>query len=287
MGETQQFNLQPLWTELLKIYRCFSDICEKNGLRHWLAYGTALGAARHQGFIPWDDDFDVYMPRDDYNFFLKVVEKELPDHYKMITWKNTPEYRHFCGKVIETRRSVVEEVERQCGFPLAQGVFIDIFPLDGKDDNALRYFAHKYIAGFFIRQMFKLYDNTPSSTRFKTFASRVVAYIGRFIFPRLRTMRKLMEAEEEYACKYKMENTVMCGEYWPCMHVFSQLVPSMAFKTTAHGRFAGLEVPLPGDVDAHLTYRYGEWRKLPPKKHRKLSHATSFLASWKFGPTGC
>ena len=68
--------------ELLSIYQAFAAVCEKHGLKYWVAFGTMLGAVRHNGFIPWDDDFDVFMLREDYEKFLTVADKELPEYFK-------------------------------------------------------------------------------------------------------------------------------------------------------------------------------------------------------------
>ena len=77
-------NLKPVWSAILEVYDQYALVCNRFGLRHWVAYGTLLGAVRHKGFIPWDDDFDVFMPREDYERFLSIADTELPEYLKIV-----------------------------------------------------------------------------------------------------------------------------------------------------------------------------------------------------------
>lgn len=95
--------------ELLSIYQAFASVCKKHKLRHWVAFGTMLGAVRHNGFIPWDDDFDVFMLREDYEKFLTVANKELPEYFKVVTHRNCSAYPVAFGKIQESRRDVYEK----------------------------------------------------------------------------------------------------------------------------------------------------------------------------------
>ena len=84
------YNLAPVWKVVLDIYREFAAICQRHSLRHYAAFGTALGAVRHKGFIPWDDDFDVMMPRPDYERLIEIAPSELPAHLQFLSKKTTP-----------------------------------------------------------------------------------------------------------------------------------------------------------------------------------------------------
>ena len=127
-----KYNIRPLQEEVLKIFKVFAAICEKHRLRYYAAYGTALGAIRHHGFIPWDDDFDVAMPRDDYERFRKMAEEALPARYKYCDWHNTKELSpNVYAKIQDSNRVAVLDIEKKIGRTLPHGVYIDIFPLDG------------------------------------------------------------------------------------------------------------------------------------------------------------
>ena len=125
------YNLRPLWDSLLSIYKEVADICKRYDIRYFVDGGTMLGAVRHQGFIPWDDDFDLRMLQSDVTRFRDVASRELPDNLKIVDWRNTPEYPNLFIKVHETRQNIIEAIEKQSGLCLNQGVFIDIFPITG------------------------------------------------------------------------------------------------------------------------------------------------------------
>ena len=115
----------------LDILLAVADFCNKNNLTYFLAYGTLIGAIRHKGFIPWDDDIDIQMPREDYNKFIETFSHE---RYKTIA-PGTPLSKHSFVKVIDTETVKIEAHKKyKKGF---LGVDIDIFPLDGtpSDEN--------------------------------------------------------------------------------------------------------------------------------------------------------
>ena len=115
-----KINLKPVWDAVLNVYREVAQICDKHGLRYYLTDGTALGAVRHKGFIPWDDDFDMSMPREDYQKFIEIARNELPEHLKFVNWENTPEFTLLFGKVQDTRADFVKSIEAECGYMLWQ-----------------------------------------------------------------------------------------------------------------------------------------------------------------------
>ena len=131
------YNLEPLWNEILKVYAEFARICAKHGLRHYAAYGTAIGAVRHKGFIPWDDDFDVVMPREDYEKFVAVAQTELPSWLTVLSRRLQADYYHVFNKVKVIDDSVVRKVQALSNLDLSEGIYIDIFPLDGAPNSFL------------------------------------------------------------------------------------------------------------------------------------------------------
>ena len=128
------------WASQMEILERVNDICEKHGIRWFADYGTLLGAVRHHGFIPWDDDLDICMLKDDYDRFLEVAGRELPDGYRVLNIYTEPTYNNFLTRivnheVIDTRSDFLE---KNHGFPYVSG--IDIFPLhylssDEKKEN--------------------------------------------------------------------------------------------------------------------------------------------------------
>ncbi len=115
---------------MLDILIEFDQICKKNNLTYWLDAGTLLGAIRHKGFIPWDDDIDVAMPRNDYNKFLKIYKKDLSSHLFLQTRESDPEFSLYYAKIRNTNTLFIEKQEKERNIKYNQGIFIDIFPVN-------------------------------------------------------------------------------------------------------------------------------------------------------------
>jgi|AGTN01.3.fsa_nt_gi LPS biosynthesis protein len=128
MRELTQDELKDRAFELLKEFR---DVCEKNNLRYYLTGGTLLGAVRHKGFIPWDDDIDVAMPRIDYLKFLKIYKREY-DKNNLFAYEINKNYKYMFAKLCDKDTSLIE-FDFDCKEKL--GVYLDIFPIDGLGKN--------------------------------------------------------------------------------------------------------------------------------------------------------
>lgn len=114
---------------MLEILKEIDRICKKYGIQYWLSSGTLIGAARHGGFIPWDDDLDIEMMRDDYERLMEVLPSELPTTMALQTHKTDPTYFFYYAK-IRDRRSLLAEGNNYDRMWKEQGIYIDIFPLD-------------------------------------------------------------------------------------------------------------------------------------------------------------
>lgn len=125
----------------LKILDSIDDFCKKNGIQYFLFSGTLIGAVRHKGYIPWDDDVDICMKRKDYNRFFSEFNQQRRDTLKAISAETEKNYYLASGKVIDTA-TVIEE-ENNCAMPI--GVFVDIFPMDNlpSDDKKLKKLNHR------------------------------------------------------------------------------------------------------------------------------------------------
>ena len=133
--------------KILDILKALTRICEDHGLTFYCCAGTAIGAVRHHGIIPWDDDIDVIMPRPDYDRLLEIAKKEDFGKYELVTPYDNEAYPLYFSKLSDKTTTLVEERERPCVI----GLFVDIFPLDATDDEM--YAALDKSCAQFVREL--------------------------------------------------------------------------------------------------------------------------------------
>jgi len=239
----------------------FVLICEENGFTYYLSQGTLLGAVRHKGFIPWDDDIDIGMPRNDYEKFLDLFEKNIETNYYVLSYRHAkdPRYQYkpfakFCKKGTILAEDNIQNGKTYCG------IFIDIWPFD----NCVNFFSP--LQNYFISFAWKLYH-------FRTKAYLPNKKIKRFLvnlfipfFP-LRLCRKLLGNAYSFFNKFKTE-------YMCCF------VSRYGYKKETHKRntiFPLIKVCFeenyywaPGNCDLYLKRIYGNYMEIPPVEQRKV-----------------
>lgn len=280
--------LRPLWERILEIYEVYRGICERHNLRFYALAGTMLGAVRHGGFIPWDDDLDVMMPIEDYDQFLRFAYDELPPHLKMVTSWNTPEYGYQFGKVQDIRGEISEEVKRLSGHPQSQGVFIDVFPYSGICDETLS----RKIISFYMR----LRQCGCKSCARRTLQSKIAAVVGRTVCAMLPgpSSYDALECVKHRLARVKLFDeaervNVFNGEkfaYWERGSKWGDVgYPRKWFEEVRWIPFENTKIPAPSCVHEWLTAYFGDYMELPPKDQRVFKHRDEPIAAWKFGPT--
>ena len=127
--DDNQLKLEEIQEQSVKILYALDSICRQEGIKYFLAYGTLLGAVRHNGFIPWDDDIDVMMPREDYERFEEYCINNSEELYPiaLFSQKTESRYPYVINRLCDIRYSIIRDDEEDCGM----GLFVDIYPLDG------------------------------------------------------------------------------------------------------------------------------------------------------------
>ena len=254
----------------LDIVRAFVHVCDANGLTYYMVGGTLLGAVRHKGFIPWDDDMDFAMPRADYERFLRGLYKQLPDHIKVDHFKFDPNVYFYPMKLMDTEVQVTEKrLER---FDQISYLSIDVFPIDGFPNDWLK--RKFYKLKFYYYKMLIGFCNVDR-LRTNVKRSRLEKILIRFaeVF-QLNKRLKLVKIRDRYD-RFLRNNSKDCcdligditGRYG-----FKEFVPRSYFGIPKKLVFEDLELAAPSRYEDYLRHIYGDYMKLPPEEDRVSDH---------------
>ena len=263
MGE-QINDMKTVQERGLKILLEIDAICMTNGIKYFLEGGTLLGAIRHKGFIPWDDDVDVAMLREDYELFLSKARVELPNRYFVQTNDDDPNFPFGFAKIIDTKSKFPDNKNK-----FKTGFCIDLFPIDNAHDNViihnLNIFMIKVIQGL-TKSKIVLDMSTYKSAAIKT-AVKVVSMVGK-----LFSTRFLMETQKKIAIMNNNKKTFnKCCYSFP-FNYLNRLFPSEIYEDVEMVVFEEYEFPAPMVWDEVLTILYGDYMTPPPLEERVPLH---------------
>ncbi len=239
----------------------FKEICEKNNLEYFLAYGTLIGAVRHKGFIPWDDDIDVWMPRPDYDRFVQycIDHSDEMGCFTLKHYKTCKEYIYPIARLVDTRYRIEYTNAKDYGL----GLFIDIYPLDGvnpddvKNIKRLKRLVRKISilgAGRYI----------PSRNKLRDIFKRIY-----YCFNRHKNLNKLIAKTDAVGQKYGYEQSGVVGcAVWEPLEKFNKEY----FNSSLETAFNGINFKIPVGYDNLLKSLYGDYMKLPPENERIAHH---------------
>ena len=238
MKSVDSKRLKEIQEELL---RSVASFCDDHNLEYFLAYGTLIGAVRHKGFIPWDDDMDIEMLRPDYERLMKVLPEELPETMALQSHNTDKNYFFFYAKVRD-RRSLMEESNHYDRVFKEKGIFVDIFPFEKQP-----LWVHR-ISELAQGHVYKIMNRKEGN---ELVAMRKVRFITsmneKIIFPILGLFCKLSNARETYGLGIPY-------------HDPRHLEDILPLTTT---EFEGRLFPVPKDCDKVLTLKYGDYMCLP------------------------
>lgn len=251
------------------LLKCFADFCNENKLYYTLGYGTLLGAIRHKGFIPWDDDIDVIMPRPDYERFLELSNyKKISSNIDTISYKLGNSTYPFT-KLIDNRT----EVEEKFVNGVKIGVWIDVFALDGNFSNNFLNILH-YKAARFIRKIIEIKRNDFASGTTKT--KQILKGII-YPFTRIFSYKVLCRTMDKICCirKYNDSDYIGCVVWG---YGGKDRTEKNLFMKSVDVEFEGHIFNAPSNYDKYLRGIYGDYMKLPPE-NKRTRH--DFNAWWK------
>lgn len=237
----------------------FCDFCASKGLNYSLSGGSLLGAVRHKGFIPWDDDVDLMMPRPDYERFLGSFNSE-SDHFKALNFRVDPDFPRPFTKITDPGTRIVA----RNGIS-KYGIFLDLFPIDGQPDSEEE--TARYVAEYErLNRLF--YKKTPLYRMSDNPLVKVKSALRSPFFPqREETMGKI----ERLIGEYPFGSTGFAGAVMGGSRMGTH-VPVGVFKEFTLMEFEGREVSCITDFDTYLTRMYGDYMTPPPPRERRTGH---------------
>lgn len=224
---------------MLEILLEVDRICRRHDIKYWLSSGTLIGAVRHKGFIPWDDDLDIEMLLPDYEKLMKVLPEELPDTMALQSQDTDPNYFFFYAKVRD-RRSLLEE---NTGYDRAwreKGIYIDIFPFY-RQPLWIHLLSEKTIG-----HVYKIMRTTQGNDGLRR-VRMITRFNRRVVYPVLRALCRLSKARETYGLGIPYHDPRHLEDIMPLTET----------------EFEGHMLPVPKDCHRVLTLKYGDYMRLP------------------------
>lgn len=251
MDNLYLMRLQKIEYEILKVV---ADICEKNGITYCLQGGTLLGAIRHNGFIPWDDDIDITMPRKDFEKFIKICANELPAEYYLQSYKTDKNSYKPYAKVKKNGTLFMETTDDN--IPGHQGIFIDIFPLDSTPNENGR--------NVFIKN--KILCNVNNIMMIKAGLHKRSAI--KMIIAKVLPMTSLQRIQQSLMKLAGNEEDMYFASMGGTLDIVKQTFPKSTYFPPVKHKFEDGEFYIPFDADYYLKRVYGDYMTLPPEEKR-------------------
>lgn len=252
MEEFRRQSLRNAQLKMLGILEEIDRICQTHNIRYWIEGGTLLGAMRHKGFIPWDDDLDVSMMRSDYNRFIEVAPSELPETMFLQTQHSDPGISFRACKIRDLN-SYIADADDNNGQAYQKGIFVDVFPYDGAPSVCRRLMGK-------VARAICIADTTIRKPHCYSWRSAMALFyfgVKRTVFLAIwKLARKLTDNGKYIAIDPYFS---WCRAIHPKENVFP----------LSEVDFEGRKFPAPAKSDEYLTTLYGNWRQIPPVEKRQ------------------
>ena len=261
----EELNIREIQEESLKILMFVDDVCNKLNLNYCIMYGTLIGAIRHNGFIPWDDDIDIAMNRADYlklqEYFVEHKDELKP--YEFFSKETRDKYPYMIGRICNTDFIMKSEIEDDYGM----GTFIDLYPMDGAGNG-------RSIIPFLKSRLFSSMYYMKSRTRYLPSETKSLNLLKKIIF-------HFVHLFSYNFLRKNLEKLVYCFDYDKSTYVAQMDCLSGGKKNmylkkdledTCYHQFEGNQVKIPKNYDTILRQLYGDYMKLPPENERIGHH---------------
>lgn len=253
-GYVVSAKMKKVWACQLRMLKLLQDVCEKHSLKFWLDSGTLLGAVRHKGFIPWDDDIDVVMFRNDYEKLLMIAEREFKAPYIFQTAYNQKDFVRGHAQLRDCRTTAI--IPEEVGKSFNQGIFIDIFVLDYVPDDEQEYWNQYWKARNRRKHLEMATGKVEKDLPFK---QKALQYYYKTLCLSKSYFNKLY-TKYESVFKYNSPQNCSCVSAASWVY-FSPKIDADIYNSTIYLDFEMLSCPAPKDYDRLLKIFYGDYMK--------------------------
>ncbi|MCR5670851.1 MAG: LicD family protein [Butyrivibrio sp.] len=262
---------------IIKILKSFAGICEKHNLRYYLIDGSMLGAIRHHGFIPWDDDLDIAMPREDYEKFCKIAAKELPGNMYFVSYEESLKGKSL-GEISQIYCTDLKVEMDYFSETKDTDVWMDVMIMYGMPGGKLRqrmHFFHYYLIKG-IARMGRI--KNVGGKKYGFVEKTAIALAKAIDLSRIIDTEKMLLKSVKVLKKYPYDSSesliVVPSEYGK-----NEIVPKNYYEGGRKEKFEDLEASVPAEAEKVLTKLYGDYMEFPPVEKRKSKHKVRIIGS--------
>lgn len=253
--EEYKRNLQ---LKILEIVKDIDKICKENNIQYYIYYGSCLGAVRHKGFIPWDDDFDIALKYEDYNKFIKVCQEKLDaKKYFVQTLETDPNYYLSFAKIRNIQTTLIEENNKFEN--MVNGVNIDVFPIVG------------YPKGRIKQAIFKINRAFALSANRNVINNKFLCFIFKIIL-KILGKKNIIKYCTKQCIKYRCEDCEKIISVFDGDGIPINITSNKILGKPKYVKFEDTELPIPEDYDTYLKNVYGDYMKIPSQD--EIDHKT-------------
>lgn len=242
----------------------FKEFCDKNNLLFYLCGGCCIGSLRTGGFIPWDDDIDILMPRDDYEKLYKLWDNDKHERFKLLRTDEKIFTGNIFTTIVDTETTCVKANQAHLDIPF--GIMMDIFPIDGCPKGKFKRTMQKLNAMIYSLFLAQIVPENHGG---------IMALGSKFLLSIVKSPKareKKWRNAERRMSKYKIADCEYITELCEGVHSMQPEYPKEWFASAVYREFEGLQMPIPVGYDPYLKKAFGDYMKLPPEDKQKPHH---------------
>jgi lipopolysaccharide cholinephosphotransferase len=263
-------SIKKLQQKSLEVFLYFKNFCEEHNLLFYFCGGCCIGAIRHKGFIPWDDDIDVFMPRDDYEKFQILWEK-YGDKEKYYYCKTSRDinYHHTASTFKDLNTTFINRHSRN--EDIIHGLGIDIIPIDGYPNSKV-----KRINQVFFSIIYSLFN----AQRLPDNQGKAIRWLSKIILSLIRSKElryRTWSYAEKQMSQYSIEDCDYITELVTGLRYMKLKYPKEIFEEATYKEFEGYQLPIPKGYEIYLKMAFGDYMQLPPEEDRVPKHDTVYI----------